>query len=470
MTEKQTPRFLLTAPKSGSGKTLVTCGLLAALRKRGLRVSSFKCGPDYIDPMFHSRVLGAKSRNLDTFFTDEETTRYLMKRGAEDTDISVVEGVMGYYDGLGGIDTKASAYDLAAVTGTPAVLVVDTRGMSLSALAEIKGFLTYKKESHIEGVILNRMSPMLYPEIKKQIEEELGIRVFGYVPKITELNLESRHLGLVLPEEIPELKSRLQKLSEVLEKTLDIDGILELAGEAPELAAPETEMLIQKDTAFGYRTEEKVRIGVADDEAFCFFYADNLNLLEQMGAELVRFSPIHDRELPEDLDGLLLSGGYPELNGEALEENQEMCTRIREVILDGMPCLAECGGFMYLHQEMEDMEGKQRRVCGVIPGRAYRTPKLNRFGYITLTEKQDTGLGEIPAHEFHYFDSTDCGEDFHAAKPASKRGWDCIHDRGRLMAGFPHLYYYGNPRVPARFLKNALEYKKERRQKKDAEI
>ena len=190
-----------------------------------------------------------------------------------------------------------------------------------------------------------------------------------------------------------------------------------------------------------------------------------------MGAELVRFSPIHDRELPEDLDGLRFKRrNYPELNGEALEENQEMCTRIREVILDGMPCLAECGGFMYLHQEMEDMEGKQRRVCGVIPGRAYRTPKLNRFGYITLTEKQDTGLGEIPAHEFHYFDSTDCGEDFHAAKPASKRGWDCIHDQGRLMAGFPHLYYYGNPRVPARFLKNALEYKKERRQKKDAEI
>ena len=342
--------------------------------------------------------------------------------------------------------------------------------MSVSLAAYVKGFLEYKKDSHICGVIFNQMSPMLYPRMKKLLEEELSVKVLGYVPKVEDCVIESRHLGLVLPEEIPELKSRLQKLSEVLEKTLDIDGILELAGEAPELAAPETEMLIQKDTAFGYRTEEKVRIGVADDEAFCFFYADNFNLLEQMGAELVRFSPIHDRELPEDLDGLLLSGGYPELNGEALEENQEMCTRIREVILDGMPCLAECGGFMYLHQEMEDMEGKQRRVCGVIPGRAYRTPKLNRFGYITLTEKQDTGLGEIPAHEFHYFDSTDCGEDFHAAKPASKRGWDCIHDQGRLMAGFPHLYYYGNPRVPARFLKNALEYKKERRQKKDAEI
>ena len=464
------PRILLAAGASGSGKTLITCGLLQALVNRGLKVASFKCGPDYIDPMFHSRVIGTRSRNLDTFFTDGDRTRYLLAKNVSDCEIAVMEGVMGYYDGVGGITSRASAYDLASTTDTPVILIVNSRGMSVSLAAYVKGFLEYKKDSHICGVIFNQMSPMLYPRMKKLLEEELSVKVLGYVPKVEDCVIESRHLGLVLPEEIPELKSRLQKLSEVLEKTLDIDGILELAGEAPELAAPETEMLIQKDTAFGYRTEEKVRIGVADDEAFCFFYADNLNLLEQMGAELVRFSPIHDRELPEDLDGLLLSGGYPELNGEALEENQEMCTRIREVILDGMPCLAECGGFMYLHQEMEDMEGKQRRVCGVIPGRAYRTPKLNRFGYITLTEKQDTGLGEIPAHEFHYFDSTDCGADFHAAKPASKRGWDCIHDRGRLMAGFPHLYYYGNPRVPARFLKNALEYKKERRQKKDAEI
>lgn len=464
------PRILLAAGASGSGKTLITCGLLQALVNRGLKVASFKCGPDYIDPMFHSRVIGTRSRNLDTFFTDGDRTRYLLAKNASDSEIAVMEGVMGYYDGVGGITSRASAYDLASTTDTPVILIVNSRGMSVSLAAYVKGFLEYKKDSHICGVIFNQMSPMLYPRMKKLLEEELSVKVLGYVPKVEDCVIESRHLGLVLPEEIPELKSRLQKLSEVLEKTLDIDGILELAGGAPELAAPEPEMLIQKDTAFGYRTEEKVRIGVADDEAFCFFYADNLNLLEQMGAELVRFSPIHDRELPEDLDGLLLSGGYPELNGEALEENQEMCTRIREVILDGMPCLAECGGFMYLHQEMEDMEGKQRRVCGVIPGRAYRTPKLNRFGYITLTEKQDTGLGEIPAHEFHYFDSTDCGEDFHAVKPASKRGWDCIHDRGRLMAGFPHLYYYGNPRVPARFLKNALEYKKERRQKKDAEI
>ena len=464
------PRILLAAGASGSGKTLITCGLLQALVNRGLKVASFKCGPDYIDPMFHSRVIGTRSRNLDTFFTDGDRTRYLLAKNASDCEIAVMEGVMGYYDGVGGITSRASAYDLASTTDTPAILIVNSRGMSVSLAAYVKGFLEYKKDSHICGVIFNQMSPMLYPRMKKLLEEELSVKVLGYVPKVEDCVIESRHLGLVLPEEIPELKSRLQKLSEVLEKTLDIDEILELAGEAPELAAPETEMLIQKDTAFGYRTEEKVRIGVADDEAFCFFYADNLNLLEQMGAELVRFSPIHDRELPEDLDGLLLSGGYPELNGEALEENQKMCTRIREVILDGMPCLAECGGFMYLHQEMETMDGKFRKLCGVIPGKAFRTPKLNRFGYITLTEKEDTGLGEIPAHEFHYFDSTNCGEDFHAAKPSSKRGWDCIHKEGRLMAGFPHLYYYGNPEVPARFLSNAQDYKKERRQRKDAEI
>ena len=467
---KRMPRVLLAGANSGCGKTSITCGILKALVNRGLHIQSYKCGPDYIDPMFHSRVIGTRSRNLDTFFTDGDRTRYLLAKNASDCEIAVMEGVMGYYDGVGGITSRASAYDLASTTDTPAILIVNSRGMSVSLAAYVKGFLEYKKDSHICGVIFNQMSPMLYPRMKKLLEEELSVKVLGYVPKVEDCVIESRHLGLVLPEEIPELKSRLQKLSEVLEKTLDIDGILELAGEAPELAAPETEMLIQKDTAFGYRTEEKVRIGVADDEAFCFFYADNLNLLEQMGAELVRFSPIHDRELPEDLDGLLLSGGYPELNGEALEENQEMCTRIREVILDGMPCLAECGGFMYLHQEMEDMEGHFRKVCGVIRGRSFRTPRLNRFGYITLTEKENTGLGEIPAHEFHYFDSTDCGAAFHASKPASKRGWDCIHKKDRMMAGFPHLYYYGNPKVPVRFLTDALEYKKERRMKKDVEI
>lgn len=340
--------------------------------------------------------------------------------------------------------------------------------MSVSLAAYVKGFLEYKKDSHIRGVIFNQMSPMLYPRMKALLEEELSIKVLGYVPKVEDCVIESRHLGLVLPEEIPELKSRLQKLSEVLEKTLDIDGILALAEEAPELETSAD--LKRENPAFGYHTDEKVRIGVADDEAFCFFYADNFSLLEQMGAELVHFSPVHESKLPGKnwrTSALWRISGIKR-RGTGEQPVHVQCSP--GGYCRGMPCLAECGGFMYLHQEMETMDGKFRKLCGVIPGKAFRTPKLNRFGYITLTEKEKTGLGEIPAHEFHYFDSTNCGEDFHAAKPASKRGWDCIHKEGRLMAGFPHLYYYGNPEVPARFLSNAQDYKKERRQRKNAEI
>ena len=462
------PRILLAAGASGSGKTLITCGLLQALVNRGLKVASFKCGPDYIDPMFHSRVIGTRSRNLDTFFTDGDRTRYLLAKNASDCEIAVMEGVMGYYDGVGGITSRASAYDLASTTDTPVILIVNSRGMSVSLAAYVKGFLEYKKDSHICGVIFNQMSPMLYPRMKKLLEEELSVKVLGYVPKVEDCVIESRHLGLVLPEEIPELKSRLQKLSEVLEKTLDIDGILELAGEAPELAAPETEMLIQKDTAFGYRTEEKVRIGVADDEAFCFFYADNLNLLEQMGAELVRFSPIHDRELPEELDGLLLSGGYPELNGEALEENQEMCTRIREVIRDGMPCLAECGGFMYLHEEMEDERHIVWEMAGVLNGRTYPAGKLVRFGYVELSHEKEQKescylkQGEvIKGHEFHYWDSSDNGEGLTAAKPDRRTSWKCVHTEGSLFAGYPHLYMPSCPQFAKRFTDQCRLFAKE---------
>mgnify|MGYP004511449959 FL=1 len=454
------PRILLAAGSSGSGKTLITCGLLEALVERGLKTASFKCGPDYIDPMFHSRVIGTKSRNLDTFFTKPEVTKYLLTRNARDCEIAVMEGVMGFYDGVAGTTTRASAYDLAKVTDTPVILIVNSRGMSVSLAAYVKGFLEYKKDSHIQGVIFNQMSPMLYPRMKKLLEEELGIAVLGYVPKVEDCVIESRHLGLVLPDEIPELKDRLHKLAGVLEETLDIDRILELAGEAPDLQDTKPE------SVSNFRLSEPVRIGVAEDEAFCFFYADNFRLLGEMGAELVPFSPMEDKQLPDDLDGLLLYGGYPELDGKKLEQNTTMKDMIREKLKAGMPCMAECGGFMYLHEEMEGMDGNFYQMTGVIPGKAYRTPKLSRFGYVTLTQKKPAlgkeDLGEIPAHEFHYFDSENCGGDFHAAKPESKRGWDCIHGTDTMLAGFPHLYYYGNPEVPKAFLKKCLAYKKQR--------
>ena len=454
------PRILLAAGSSGSGKTLITCGLLEALVERGLKTASFKCGPDYIDPMFHSRVIGTKSRNLDTFFTGSEVTKYLLTRNARDCEIAVMEGVMGFYDGVAGTTTTASAYDLAKVTDTPVILIVNSRGMSVSLAAYVKGFLEYKKDSHIKGVIFNQMSPMLYPRMKKLLEEELGVAVLGYVPKVEDCVIESRHLGLVLPDEIPELKDRLHKLAGVLEETLDIDRILELAGEAPDLLDAKPESVTD------FRLSEPVRIGVAEDEAFCFFYADNFRLLGEMGAEIVPFSPMEDKQLPDDLDGLLLYGGYPELNGKKLEQNTTMKDMIREKLKAGMPCMAECGGFMYLHEEMEGMDGNFYQMAGVIPGKVYRTPKLSRFGYVTLTQKKPAlgmeDFGEIPAHEFHYFDSENCGGNFHAAKPESKRGWDCIHGTDTMLAGFPHLYYYGNPEVPKAFLKKCLAYKKQR--------
>ena len=376
------PRILLAAGSSGSGKTLITCGLLEALVERGLKTASFKCGPDYIDPMFHSRVIGTKSRNLDTFFTVPEVTKYLLTRNARDCEVAVMEGVMGFYDGVAGTTTRASAYDLAKVTDTPVILIVNSRGMSVSLAAYVKGFLEYKKDSHIKGVIFNQMSPMLYPRMKKLLEEELGVVVLGYVPKVEDCVIESRHLGLVLPDEIPELKDRLHKLAGVLEETLDIDRILELAGEAPDLLDAKPESVTD------FRLSEPVRIGVAEDEAFCFFYADNFRLLGEMGAEIVPFSPMEDKQLPDDLDGLLLYGGYPELIGKKLEQNTTMKDMIREKLKAGMPCMAECGGFMYLHEEMEGMDGNFYQMAGVIPGKAYRTPKLSRFGYVTLTQKK----------------------------------------------------------------------------------
>lgn len=456
------PRILLAAGASGSGKTLITCGLLASLVSRGKKVASFKCGPDYIDPMFHSRVIGTKSRNLDTFFTSKEVTRYLLGRNAEDCDISVMEGVMGYYDGVGGITSKSSAYDLADATDTPVILIVNSKGMSVSLVPYIKGFLEYKENSHIQGVIFNQISPMLYPRMKALVENELPVKVLGYVPKVEDCVIESRHLGLVLPEELPKLKEKLKELGDILEKTLDMDEILKIAENAPELQMPKT----LESSDFSWHTKETIRIGVAKDEAFCFFYEDNFRLLEEMGAELVFFSPIHDQKLPQNLDGLILYGGYPELHAKNLEENESMKQSVKAAVEGGMPCLAECGGFMYLHEKMEDMQGEQHMMCGVISGNVFRTQKLIRFGYITLHQQQEVfgceDLGQIPAHEFHYFDSEICGESFLAKKPESTRSWQCIHGEKRLLAGFPHFYYYGNPKVAQAFLKQCEEFRRER--------
>lgn len=454
------PRILLTAPASGSGKTLITCGILQALVNRGLRVASFKCGPDYIDPMFHGRVIGTKSRNLDTFFTDENTLRHLFVKNMSDCDLAVVEGVMGYYDGLGGVELRGSTFDVARTLSVPAVLLVPARGASLSILATIKGFLEYQKDSQIRAVILNQISPMIYGQLKPLIEQELGVQVLGYVPKMEELSLDSRHLGLVLPGEIEELKEKLQKLSKVLEETLAMDDLLKLCDTWADFPGEEEPMcsFVEKGSP--------VRIAVARDDAFCFTYLDNLELLEEMGAELIPFSPVTDAVLPEGIDGLILSGGYPELHAKALSENDSMRSSIYQAIQEGMPCIAECGGFLYLHRELESVDGIYYPMAGVIEAKAYRTEKLGRFGYLTLEALENQLLGEkgtfVRGHEFHYWDSESCGKSFHAKKPVGKRNWDCVHGTKTLYAGFPHLFFYSNLEVPKRFLEACRRYGGER--------
>ena len=452
-----TGRFFLTAASSGSGKTLLTCGILHTLMRKGIRPASFKCGPDYIDPMFHSRVIGSRSRNLDTFFAGRDTVRWLLWENSRDCDLAVLEGVMGYYDGIAGTTVRASAWDVADATDTPAVFIVNCKGMSVSVIPYIKGFLEYKENSHIKAVILNRISPMLYPRLKALIESSLPVKAVGYVPELKACRLESRHLGLVLPEEIGDLRGQLDILADTMEETIDWEALLEIAGQAPEIRAREPEIPMP-------RLEEKpIRVGVARDEAFCFFYEDNFRILRKMGVEPVWFSPIRDQKLPEDIRGLMFHGGYPELYAKQLSENIQMRRAVREAIEAGMPCMAECGGFMYLHERMQDMEGTFYDMAGVIPGTVVKKDKLGRFGYITLEGGRVFGkdTGPIPAHEFHYFDSDCCGESFTARKPESRRSWKCIHSEKNLLAGYPHLYFYGNPVVPLAFAEACLAYGKQ---------
>ena len=440
------PRFVLAAPASGSGKTMITCGLLRALRDRGLQVSSFKCGPDYIDPMFHEKVLGTKSANLDLFFAEPDMLRRLFCRSAEDTDISVVEGVMGYYDGLSAASCEASTYDVARTLSAPTVLIVSARGQSLSALAAVEGFLRFKPDSGIRGVIFNQMSQHVYEALKPEVAA-LGVQPLGYVPKAEALVVESRHLGLVTPDEIADLEQRLRALAELLEETVDIDALLALAQSAPELDyAPRAPLPRVEETP----------IAVARDEAFCFLYRDNLALLEELGAKLLYFSPIHDGKIPAGAKGLLLCGGYPELYAAQLAANESMRREIFAAIRGGMPCLAECGGFLYLHRELEDLDGTFHPMTGVLDARAWRTKKLGRFGYITLSAEKNNGLlraGEaVRAHEFHYYESENCGEAMQAVKPVTGRSWRCMHASDTLLAGFPHLFYESDPLLPLRFL------------------
>ena len=449
------PRIMLAAPKSGSGKTLLTCGLLEVLRRRGLNPIACKCGPDYIDPMFHRYVLGIPGRNLDSFFLPAEGVRKVLVDAVreEQAGIAVLEGVMGYYDGLGGTETSASSWEIAEITDTPAILVLDCKGASLSAAAMASGFLHFRKKSHIAGVILNRVSSMYYERLAAAVEEASGLPVLGYLPESEEYRMESRHLGLFLPGEIDRLRERIGRLADQMEKSIAVDRVLEVAGMLPlrienkekekaENESMEAESIAKFPACQEQKVTSRVRIGVARDEAFCFYYQENFRLLEQMGAELVYFSPLRDKKIPDRVDGLLFGGGYPENYARELAKNAAMRESIRRSIAAGMPFLAECGGFLYLHRTLEGSDGKHWEMAGVYPFDAYRTNRLRRFGYVRLLTSSGQ---EIHGHEFHYWESEDPGTNWEAVKPTGNRSWRCIHEKGGQIGGFPHLYYASCP-------------------------
>lgn len=462
-------RIMIAAPKSGSGKTTITCALLQSLKNRGEDVVSYKCGPDYIDPMFHTKVIGIPSRNLDTFFTDERLTQKLLWDSMPESGFAVMEGVMGLFDGLGGIREEGSSYHLANVTGTPIVLVVDAKGMGRSIIPILAGFLAYDKENLIRGVILNRISKGYFDIIKPLIEGELEIAVLGFLPEQDEFRVGNRHLGLILPDELMHIREQLQEVSRVFDKNVSIPLITEIAESAEEPENKGNRIITSKGSVYtkGISRQNQPIIAIARDEAFCFYYTENLELLQSFGATLRYFSPLHDSKLPDNCHGILIGGGYPELYAARLSENKSMKSAIRQAINCGVPVVAECGGFLYLHSAMRDEKGDEYEMAGVLPGTCFYTGKSIRFGYIELEELQSRFLppdSRLRGHEFHYYDSTDSGSDVLAIKPVTKKSYSCIMEGENFWFGFPHLYYPSNPVFAESFVAKAEKYRRKTEQ------
>lgn len=436
-------RFMIAGTKSGCGKTTITCAVLSALKKRGLNPASFKCGPDYIDPMFHRSMMGVKTHNLDGFFCDEDMLGYLLAEGSEGCDVSVIEGVMGFYDG-----DEGSAYALSQITDTPVVIVIDCKGMSDSIGAVMSGFLNYRRPNNIAGFIFDRLPVRLIP-LAERLCSELGTGYFGCLPQ-NELTFESRHLGLITAAEIENIQEKLSALGELAEQYISVNDLLEI--DAPDIECVSPPKI--------KRFENAPTIAVAQDKAFCFMYAENIGLLEKMGCRIKYFSPLEDNVLPE-ADGLIICGGYPELYAEQLSQNTSLLSDIREKLEANMPVIAECGGFMYLHEILKDSSGNSFPMVGFIEGEVFPTERLQRFGYVTLTASEDSLLCKkdsmIKAHEFHYWDSTNCGTDM-SAKKKDGRTWECAHTGKTLYAGFPHIYFYSDISMAERFAEACIAY------------
>ncbi|ADV67735.1 cobyrinate a,c-diamide synthase [Deinococcus maricopensis] len=431
-------RFLIAAPHSGSGKTTVTSAILAGLRARGLRVQPFKAGPDYLDPTHLSRAAGQAARNLDSFLLPEETLRTLFARASADADVSVIEGVMGLFDGRDPTSDLHSSAHLARTLDCPVVLVIDAGGMARTVAAVAAGLRDFAPDLHVAGVILNRVGSERHAQLCEAALAQVGLPVLGFVPRTPALGLPARHLGLLAAETHPHDEAALLGAA----ATLHLDALLAATTRAP-LPTP----------ARTARADARVRVALARDEAFSFYYWDALDALEQAGADLVPFSPLRDERVP-DADALLIGGGYPEAHAAALAANAGMRASVQAFAASGRPVVAECGGLMYLSEHLEDERGDVHAMCGVVPYRTRMTGRLT-LGYRDARALADTPLAPagapVRAHEFHYSALT------HApTHPAyDVNGTPEGYARGNVLASYLHLHLAADPAFVERFLTEA---------------
>ncbi|MMZ47600.1 Cobyrinic acid A,C-diamide synthase [compost metagenome] len=456
-------RIIIAGTGSGAGKTTITIGLMAAFRKKGLVVQGFKCGPDYIDPAYHTAITGRPSRNLDSWMLTEDVVRGVLTRASADADISVIEGVMGLYDGKSPVEDSGSTAEISLLTQTPVVLVVNVHSMARSAAAVVKGFQALNPNVSIIGVIANHAGSEGHGELIRQaVEKECGIPLLGTLVRTPEVRIPERHLGLLPAVERGELEPLFEQLGEMVAQRIDIDRLLALA-EAPPIPSNSTFCLFP--AAKKLRTT--VRIAIAKDAAFNFYYPENLEMLVEAGAECVFFSPLAGESVPDGVDGLYIGGGFPEEFAAELAAAEGSRTSVRRVIESGMPTFAECGGFMYLTNEIITTDGESYPMVGIIPGRTRMQTKRAALGYREayglagnfLLQEGETARG----HEFHY-STFETDEELPRAYEVQSRFGKKQEGvlRENVVAGYTHLHFASAPLVVERWISACLAYQEKR--------
>ncbi|MBI3329594.1 MAG: cobyrinate a,c-diamide synthase [Nitrospinae bacterium] len=457
---RRLPRLLIAGTHSGVGKTSVVLGILGALRRRGVRVQGFKVGPDFIDPMYHRAVTGAPSYNLDSWLMGQEGVRRAFARVAPPEGVSIIEGVMGMFDGRS-TGPEGSTAEVAAILHAPVLLVIDVGGMSRSAAAVVQGYTRFDPGVHIVGVVLNRAGGARhYQLVKTVIEEQAGVPVWGYLPWDDELMVPERHLGLVPVGEDVAFQAVCSALGNTAHRLLDIDALLATAWAAPSLPDPASLEMSAGHT--------RVRIGIARDAAFNFYYEANLLWLRQWGAALVEFSPITDPTLPAGVDGLYFGGGFPEVFAKGLSENHTFLDSLRQAHHAKMPIYAECGGLMYLVEEIQGQGGDRYAMAGLLPGACRLTDRLQNFGYKEVLSLRDSLLGprglHTRGHEFHYSLWEGRPEGVSLYRTRSSHGDE--HEEGycaeNLTASYVHLHFDACPQVARSLVETAAAFRQRR--------